>query len=241
VILSVRVQGGEAPAELIGAVRYANRWQVADLIIIGRGGGSMEDLWAFNDEGLARAIYASEIPVISAVGHEPDVTISDYVADLRAATPSNAAELAVPEQEDVAEGLENLTQRMTAALERQLTQNRNRLERCRRSPMLTRPDGYLQERQLRLDSLQRQLIQCFSARVAKDRARFSRDAAALDAMSPMKVLGRGYAMTTRPNGTVVTGASQVEPGERITVGFSDGELDCAVLDRRMHHGESENL
>ena len=101
ILLPVRVQGAEAPPEIAGAIRYANRWQVADLIITGRGGGSMEDLWAFNDERVARAIYESELPVISAVGHEPDVTIADFVADARASTPSNAAEIAVPDREEL--------------------------------------------------------------------------------------------------------------------------------------------
>ena len=116
-VMPVRVQGTEAPAEIVGAIRYANRWQVADLIITGRGGGSLEDLWAFNDERVARAIFASEIPVISAVGHEPDVTISDFVADRRASTPSNAAEIAVPAMPDVRAELLTRQQRMTAAME----------------------------------------------------------------------------------------------------------------------------
>ena len=128
VLLPVRVQGVEAPAEIAGAIRYANRYHVGDLIITGRGGGSIEDLWAFNDERVARAIYDSDIPVISAVGHEPDVTISDFVADLRAATPSNAAELAVPNAEDLRETLRSYDIRMTQAMRKQMTQRRAALE-----------------------------------------------------------------------------------------------------------------
>ena len=124
VLLPVRVQGAEAPAEIAGAIRYANRYHVGDLIITGRGGGSIEDLWAFNDERVARAIYDSDIPVISAVGHEPDVTISDFVADLRAATPSNAAELAVPNAEDLRETLRSYDIRITQAMRKQMTQRR---------------------------------------------------------------------------------------------------------------------
>ena len=120
IVLPVRVQGKEAPPEIVGAIRYANRWRVADLLIVGRGGGSMEDLWAFNDERVARAIYASELPVISAVGHEPDVTISDFVADLRAATPSNAAELAVPDRMELTERFAALKNRMARAEVQQL-------------------------------------------------------------------------------------------------------------------------
>ena len=114
-ILPVRVQGAEAPAEIAGAIRYANRWKIADVIITGRGGGSIEDLWAFNDERVARAIYASEIPVVSAVGHEPDVTISDFVADVRAATPSNGAELVTPDKEELRKRLAQTQARMAAA------------------------------------------------------------------------------------------------------------------------------
>ena len=124
VLLPVRVQGVEAPPEIVGAIRYANRYKVADLIITGRGGGSIEDLWAFNDERVARAIYDSELPVISAVGHEPDVTIADYVADVRASTPSNAAELAVPDRADVEGLLSNLDIRSRQALKKQLTRCR---------------------------------------------------------------------------------------------------------------------
>ena len=113
ILLPVRVQGVEAPPEIVGAIRYANRWNVADLIITGRGGGSMEDLWAFNDERVARAIYESELPVISAVGHEPDVTIADFVADARASTPSNAAEIAVPDQMELRRWLRDTEDRMT--------------------------------------------------------------------------------------------------------------------------------
>ena len=126
-LLGVRVQGTEAPPEIAGALRYANRYKVADLIITGRGGGSIEDLWAFNDERVARAIYESEIPVISAVGHEPDVTIADYVADARASTPSNAAEIAVPDRNDVRARLTALERGMTKTEESRLSALRERL------------------------------------------------------------------------------------------------------------------
>ncbi len=232
-LMGVRVQGAEAPAELAGAVRYANRWKVADLILIGRGGGSMEDLWAFNDEGLARAIYESEIPVISAVGHEPDYVISDFVADLRAATPSNAAELAVPDQTEVSAGLVEQTQRLNAAMLRQMKDCRSRLERCKSSRQLTDPQVYLQDRQLRLDSLERGLSQCFERILAKQKQRLGRTSAALDAMSPLKVLGRGYSMTTLPDGTLVTSAQQTEPGTSVQVRLQEGSLCCTVTERSL--------
>ena len=141
-LLGVRVQGTEAPPEIAGALRYANRYKVADLIITGRGGGSIEDLWAFNDERVARAIYESEIPVISAVGHEPDVTIADYVADARASTPSNAAEIAVPDRNDVRARLTALGRSMTKTEESRLSALRERLTALERKRVLRDPDVY---------------------------------------------------------------------------------------------------
>ena len=150
-LLPVRVQGAEAPAEIAGAIRYANRYQVADLIITGRGGGSMEDLWAFNDERVARAIYASEIPVISAVGHEPDVTISDYVADLRAATPSNAAELAVPDRQELLKKLSMMQTAMQQSVQKTLKLSRQRLNSLAEKRVLQSPLNYVEDRRVLLD------------------------------------------------------------------------------------------
>ena len=144
VLLAVRVQGAEAPAEIAAALRYANRFRVADLIITGRGGGSIEDLWAFNDERVARAIAASEIPVISAVGHEPDVTISDYVADLRAATPSNAAELAVPDQAELRQSLAARQSMLLTLMTRRLKAERQERAEARAERKLRREERYAQ-------------------------------------------------------------------------------------------------
>ena len=145
-LLPVRVQGVEAPDEIAGAIRYANIHRLADLLIVGRGGGSIEDLWAFNDERVAHAIYQSDIPVISAVGHEPDVTISDFVADLRAATPSNAAELAVPDQDALRQSLDSMSAAMATALSRQLTAARRQYQLLAAHPALQSPVGYLEQR-----------------------------------------------------------------------------------------------
>ena len=150
-VMPVRVQGTEAPAEIAGAIRYANRWNVADLIITGRGGGSIEDLWAFNDERVARAIFASEIPVVSAVGHEPDVTISDFVADVRAATPSNGAELVTPDREDLQKRLAQMQARMQAAMERQLKLSRQRLDALSEKRVLQSPMNYVQDKRMLLE------------------------------------------------------------------------------------------
>ena len=157
-LLPVRVQGAEAPPEIAAAIRYANHFCLADLLIVGRGGGSIEDLWAFNDERVAYAIYESRIPVISAVGHEPDVTISDFVADLRAATPSNAAELAVPDQDALRQQLDSISASMGAALSRQVRGARQHLNVLAQSPALVSPTGYLEQKRQNLQLLKSRLV-----------------------------------------------------------------------------------
>lgn len=227
-LLPVRVQGVEAPPEIVGAIRYANRWKLADVLITGRGGGSMEDLWAFNDERVARAIYASEIPVISAVGHEPDVTISDYVADLRAATPSNAAELAVPDREELIRQLRSMASAMGAHLAKQVKVNRQRLSTLAAARPLQSPTAYLDERRLLLDSIQRRLCAAQQQALAKNRQRCVRLTAALDAMSPLKVLTRGYAMAQTEGGQLLRQVEQVRSGDRFTLQLSDGRIRALV-------------
>lgn len=227
-LLPVRVQGAEAPAELCGAIRYVNRWNLADLIITGRGGGSLEDLWAFNDETLARTIYESRIPVISAVGHEPDVTISDYVADLRAATPSNAAELAVPDQAELVRRLRSITSAMGAQLSRQVKLNRKRMEVLASSRPLQSPTAYVDERRLLLDGVQRRLCTAQQQTLAGSRQRCVRLAAALDAMSPLKVLTRGYAMAQTEDGRLLRTVEQTSPGGRFTLHLADGRIRASV-------------
>ena len=172
-LLGVRVQGAEAPAEIVGALNYANRHKVADLIITGRGGGSIEDLWAFNDERVARAIYASEIPIISAVGHEPDVTIADYVADMRASTPSNAAELAVPDRNDVRARLDALERRMDRTERARLDGLRDRLSALESKRALRDPMAFLADKRLLLDCTQKDLASLAERQVAQRRQRFA--------------------------------------------------------------------
>ena len=239
ILLPVQVQGERAPAELTGALNYANRWQVADVIILGRGGGSIEDLWAFNDEGLARAIYASQLPVISAVGHEPDVTISDYVADLRAATPSNGAELAVPDQSEVYARLNQLRLRLARVTQHQLGRQRQRLQAALRSPALQKPEAFVQDKRLALDHLQEKLCAVLERSVARRRAQYAARCAALDSLSPLKVLSRGYALAQGPDGSVITGAEQVEVGDRIELTLSGGTLGCTVTERMLTDGSEE--
>ena len=232
VLLPVRVQGAEAPGEIAGALRYANRWQVADLIITGRGGGSIEDLWAFNDERVARAIYASDIPVISAVGHEPDVTIADYVADVRAATPSNAAELAVPDRQELARRLAMLQTRMVRSEQKRVSALSERYEKLARSRVLRDPMAFIDDKRLLLDYTQKNLASLAQNQMAQREQRYAALAAKLDALSPLKVLGRGYAVAKSADGTILRAAEDAEIGETIEVLLGRGSLKCTVDERK---------
>ena len=230
-LLPVRVQGVEAPPEIVGAIRYANRWKLADVLITGRGGGSIEDLWAFNDERVARAIYESEIPVISAVGHEPDVTISDFVADRRASTPSNAAEIAVPDMTELLRYLQSAGNRMIQAELNLLQQKEQKLLTMADKRALTDPTAFLQDRRMQLDYVQQKLVAAAKTVVEKDSRRFAKLTAKLDAMSPLKVLGRGYAMAQNESGEVLRSAQQVEVGEQVHVRLGQGSLRCTVNEK----------
>ena len=227
-LLPVRVQGAEAPAEIAAAIRYANHYKLADLLIVGRGGGSIEDLWAFNDERVAYAIYESEIPIISAVGHEPDVTISDYVADLRAATPSNAAELAVPDQEALLQNLDAAASAMAAALSHQLRNARQRLDVLSGSAALSSPTGYLEQRQEQLEHLKSRLIAAQNQMLQQKRNRFVSCTAKLDAMSPLKVLSRGYSIVNAEGGAILRSVRQTAPKQKISVMLADGTITAIV-------------
>ena len=229
-LFPVRVQGVEAPPEIVGAIRYANRYKLADLLIVGRGGGSIEDLWAFNDERVARAIYDSEIPIISAVGHEPDVTISDYVADLRAATPSNAAELGVPDQEALQQILDGYSGAMATSLTRQVKAGRQHLKALSESPALCSPTAYLEQRRQGIALLRNRLLSAQNQSVERKRRRFVEQTAKLDAMSPLKVLTRGYSMAQTADGSVLRSVKQVEIADKIEVTVADGSVSAMVTD-----------
>ena len=228
VLLPVRVQGVEAPPEIVGAIRYANRHKVADLIITGRGGGSIEDLWAFNDERVARAIYESELPVISAVGHEPDVTIADYVADVRASTPSNAAELAVPNLRDIRELLDNLSIRRTQAMHKKISTLESKLDELKKRKVLQTPMAYVDSKRAELDYMKDKFIAAADRSNSAKRREFVRLAASLDAMSPLKVLGRGYAIAADDNGQLVRSVCDIKPDDKIRLSVSDGVIKCRV-------------
>ena len=237
-LLPVRVQGTEAPGEIAAAIRYANHYQLADLLIVGRGGGSIEDLWAFNDELVAHAIYESRIPVISAVGHEPDVTIADYVADLRAATPSNGAELAVPDREALQETLDSMSSAMATILSRQIKSAAQHLQVLSQSPSLRSPTGYLEQKGKELELLKNRLIASQNQCIHRNNQRYIACVSKLDAMSPLKVLTRGYSMAQTQQGEVLKSVSQVELGEKIKVRLNDGQLYATVMEKEEARNES---
>lgn len=242
-LLPVRVQGAEAPGEIAAAIAYANAHNLADVLIVGRGGGSLEDLWAFNEEVVAKAIYHSEIPVISAVGHEPDVTISDYVADLRAATPSNAAELVVPDQGTLRQNLDGIMQSMTFALNRQLQMSRRHLKIISESSAMQSPQAYIQQKEKNLALLKTRLGSLAHHKIDVQRNRFISFASKLDAMSPLKVLARGYSMVTDDDGSVICSVKQVTPGKQLSISVRDGVVlaEAKAIEEALYESEKQNI
>lgn len=229
-VLPVRVQGEGAAEEIAAALDWANLHQAADLIITGRGGGSMEDLWAFNDERVARAIYDCETPIISAVGHEPDVTIADFVADARASTPSNAAEIAVPDQVELLRWLRGAGERMARSETARLEAARQRLTALAAKRVMTDGMAYVQDKRLDLDHLQQRLGDVTGAVLGRHRQKFAALAASLDAMSPLAVLGRGYAVARDEQGKILKSWRETAPGSRVSVTLGEGGF-TAVVDK----------
>lgn len=227
-LLPVRVQGVEAPPEIVGAIRYANKYKISDVIITGRGGGSIEDLWAFNDERVARAIYESDIPVISAVGHEPDVTIADYVADARASTPSNAAEIAVPDQNEQAELVEGYRVRSLQAMNKRLSFLRGKLDALAASKVLKDPAAAVDFKRMELDRLREAFVSAQERQISRKKHDFIRLTASIDAMSPLKVLSRGYCTVSDAEGRLIKSTSQINVGDSISIRISDGTAGCTV-------------
>lgn len=250
-LLPVRVQGVEAPGEIAAALRYASEHKVADVVITGRGGGSIEDLWAFNDERVARAIYDCEIPVISAVGHEPDVTIADFVADLRAATPSNAAELAAPDVTELMQAIDSAMRRLENSMAKRISGSREALEALSSRRVLQSATGFIEQRRSQvetlrvrlmaasgfasksrsqLDNLASRLDSALDAAMTRKKNEYLRAAAKLDALSPLKVLSRGYAIAMDEDGRAVKDSSGVRAGDKLTVRLASGALGCRVED-----------
>jgi len=228
VVCPVLVQGPEAPEDIASMLDYINTHKLADLIITGRGGGSIEDLWGFNDERVARAIFASEIPVISAVGHEPDVTIADFVADVRAATPSNAAELAVPDSVALRRSIKDIEARVYSLVVSKLNISKELLRSLSEKKVMQSPQNFFAERRLNLDFLAEKLAGNANRSIMKSRERFARCIASLDAMSPLKVLSRGYSIATSDDGRVIKRMADAVSGEKISLRVEDGKINCTV-------------
>lgn len=228
VFCPVLVQGDGAHLQLTDAVNLFNSERAADVIIIGRGGGSIEDLWEFNDEGLARAVYNSEIPVISAVGHETDFTICDFVADMRAPTPSAAAELAVPDANELQYALSALKNRMFLNVSSGIADRRSRLENLTSKGALKSPDEMLSNRSQRLDTAFSKMLSSYENRIGGKKVEFISAATALSKLDPMSVLMRGFAFVSDKSGKNVYSSQALAKGDKINVRFHDGSAVCEV-------------
>ena len=230
VLYPVLVQGENAAQSIVSAIRYMNETHGADVLIVGRGGGSIEDLWAFNEEIVARAIYDSEIPIISAVGHEIDFTIADFAADLRAPTPSAAAELAVPAQSELSEKFHNVYVRLYGQVQRMLERKELELKRFRERPVLLNPTVKLEEQQIYIDRLRQDFITRAERVMEQKKKELGILASKLDGLSPLGTLSRGYAVAKGADGRVVRSAKQVNIGDEMTVLLEDGTVKTRVLE-----------
>lgn len=218
------VQGAGASENIVEGIEYFNKNKLCDTLIVGRGGGSIEDLWAFNEEIVARAIYASEIPIISAVGHETDFTIADFVADLRAPTPSAAAEIAVPSQLELVSKISTMVSRMKAAQVNSLKNKRLRVEKL----SMRSPKDRIDDLRQKNDNLIRQAEKSFLLCLEGNKKMLSRLLAKLDALSPLAVMARGYGIACQEDGTVIRSVSQMTQGMDFTLKLTDGDCECVV-------------
>lgn len=228
VLYPALVQGVEAPASLIRGVQYFNEQKNADVLIIGRGGGSIEDLWAFNDEALVRAVAASEIPIISAVGHETDFTLCDFAADLRAPTPSAAAELAVPDQEELIEKLSQSRERLSFAVSHHIAKLGEKLKRLFSSRVMQDPMNLLDDKKMALLMAERVLQNRMEAVLAAKRSCFQREAAKLEALNPLSVVARGYSAVFDETNVLIKSVSQIKEGDRISFMLTDGTVSAEI-------------
>lgn len=222
------VQGDEAPAQIVQAVRWLDGRDDIDLIIVARGGGSIEDLWAFNDEAVARAIYAARHPVISGVGHETDFTIADFVADLRAPTPSAAAELAVPDLSDLPAGLAQISDRLAMTVDKKIEQAQWRLGAQVQSLLYLSPTARLDSYLQRVDSLQMRLDRGISRYLERLNSTLAVSNTQLSGVNPRATLSRGYAIVRQQDGRVVSSITQVQKGDALQVQVADGSFDAAA-------------
>lgn len=228
VLYPVLVQGENSARSIVEAIRYFNDTKSADVLIVGRGGGSIEDLWSFNEEIVAREIYQSEIPIVSAVGHEIDFTIADFVADLRAPTPSAAAELVVPSQIELKEKFNNVYNRLYTQANRVLERASMRLKNQTERPALRNPLLKVNEQRIYLDRLQQEFVNNCTGILEKKKQQLQISAAKLDGLSPLNVLGRGFSVAKGEDGKVVHSVSQVKEGTLLEVMVADGKIQSRV-------------
>jgi exodeoxyribonuclease VII large subunit len=234
VLLPVAVQGEGAAEQIAAAINYAPRIPGVDLIITGRGGGSLEDLWPFNEEIVAREIFACRTPIISAVGHEIDVSISDLVADRRALTPSEAGELSTPSAEDLSLGLISLQNQMATALRNRAHQARLQLESLASRPVFARPMQRIDDLRQQMDEWDADLNRSLQRSFINKRKEVEQLASRLDALSPLNVLNRGYSVSRQADGKVIKGVSDVVEGDKIVTRLIDGEMECLVIQVTSH-------
>ena len=228
VLYPALVQGADAPASIMRGIRYFNAKKTVDVLIIGRGGGSIEDLWAFNDEALVRAVANSQIPIVSAVGHETDFTLCDFAADLRAPTPSAAAELVVPDRAELAAYLKQLDERILLGMSRKLSRSRDRLAVLSSSRTLTDPMAVIDDKRMVLMMEERALHTRMERILEAKRAAFQYKTAKLEALNPLAVVARGYSTVFDRKGVLVKSTSQVEKGDKISISLTDGRIYALV-------------
>jgi len=232
VFCPVLVQGDGAAPSIVDAIRRFNAINAVDVLIVGRGGGSIEDLWAFNEEIVARAVADSAIPVISAVGHETDFTICDFVADLRAPTPSAAAELAVPDAGRLLSFMDNVRARLSTATRNHISGASARLNLLKEKRCLSAPQYYTEEQSMRLDYLTRRFVAAAQQQLGGADRRLAAAASKLDALSPLKVLGRGYSIGYTADGGVLDSVSRVQVGDTLHLKLADGTLHCEITEKQ---------
>ncbi|MCL0080993.1 exodeoxyribonuclease VII large subunit [Peptococcaceae bacterium] len=237
ILAPVSVQGENAPLDICRGIEKMNQSTNVDVIIVGRGGGSLEELWAFNTEIVARALYNSRIPIISAVGHETDITIADYVADVRAITPSAAAEMVVPDRREIEQYLQALHLRSQRAITHYNMQCRHRLQQLEKSKVFQAPGQVLTDNYRQyLDTLQQQLSKNMAMLWNYKREQLGILFGVLHSLSPLATLSRGYSFCTMPNGQLIKHAGQVKPGSNIKVTLHQGKLTCVVQKREVSGG-----
>ena len=240
-IFPTLVQGEQAAADIVRSLKLVNEWGKADVIILGRGGGSMEDLWCFNDENVARAVFASEIPVISAVGHETDFTITDFVADMRAPTPSAAAELATTPLAERREAFHRLELRLERDVSALLTSCRRRLDLLKSRPVMERPLERIYRTMMDVEETQQRLDKEMTNRLMQRAERWQYLTNRLEAASPLAVMSRGYVMAVTSSGNLLASAKQAEVGDRVTLHLQDGKIETNIQEKEVFaHGEEES-